>query len=181
MRIGIFSDDSLRAMYAGGRGDATARRFARVWAAVFALGLAPKRWVTLEVAGRRSGQTVRFPLGMADWDDDWYLVAMLGEQCNWVQNVRAANGRVTLRHRRAIECQLVEVPASERPVILRRYLDKVPGARPHIPVDRHAPMADLTAIASRYPVFRVVRDPSPRRRPAFTAAQLPAPHGDAHP
>ncbi len=26
-----FSDDSLRAMYAGGRADATARRFARLW------------------------------------------------------------------------------------------------------------------------------------------------------
>ena len=26
-------------------------------------------------------------------DGHWYLVPMLGERCNWVQNVRAANGR----------------------------------------------------------------------------------------
>jgi hypothetical protein len=37
------SDDRLRAMYAGNRADATARRFARLWAAVFALGLLPRR------------------------------------------------------------------------------------------------------------------------------------------
>jgi hypothetical protein len=55
----LISDDRLRAMYQGGRGDPTARRFARLWAAVFRLGLAPKRWVTLEVAGRRSGQVTR--------------------------------------------------------------------------------------------------------------------------
>ena len=142
-------------MYAGGRGDTTARRFARLWATVFALGLAPKRWVTLEVVGRHSGQVVRFPLGMADWDGEWYLVSMLGEKCNWVKNVRAASGRATLRHRRAIACHLVEIPARERPPILRRYLDTVPGARPHVPIDRHAPVAEFVAISSRYPVFRV--------------------------
>jgi deazaflavin-dependent oxidoreductase (nitroreductase family) len=169
----IFSDERLRAMYVGGRGDATARRFARLWAAVFALGLAPKRWVTLEVAGRRSGQKFRFPLGMADWDDQWFMVSMLGEQCNWVQNVRAANGRVTLRHRRAIDCQLVEVPASERPPILRRYLDKVPGARPHIPVDRDAPTADFAAISSRYPVYRVTFG-TLSNRPATCVSSQPA-------
>jgi hypothetical protein len=58
-------DDRLRAMYAGGRADATARRFARLWATVFALGLMPRRWITLEVTGRLSGRIVRFPLGMA--------------------------------------------------------------------------------------------------------------------
>jgi hypothetical protein len=32
----FISDDSLRAMYAGGRGNATAQRFSRCWARVFA-------------------------------------------------------------------------------------------------------------------------------------------------
>ncbi|MGE5291276.1 MAG: nitroreductase/quinone reductase family protein [Micromonosporaceae bacterium] len=157
-----FSDDELRAMYPGGRADKRARRFAHLWARVFALGLMPRRWVTLEVAGRRSGRVVRFPLGMADWGGQWYLVPMLGERCNWVQNVRAADGRATLLRRRAVACRLVEVPVSERPPIIKRYLEKVPGARPHIPVSRHAPVADFQAIASRYPVFRVVPRPTAR-------------------
>ncbi len=156
MRSGLFSDDQLRAMYAGGRGDGLARGFSRVWAAVFGLGLAPRRWVTLEVRGRRTGRLGRFPLGMADWNGEWYLVPMLGEQCNWVRNVRAAGGQAALRRRHAVACRLVELPVSERPPIIKRYLETVPGARPHIPVDRHAPLRDFEAISDSYPVFRVV-------------------------
>lgn len=150
-----FSDNNLRAMYAGGRANATARRFARFWAAVLGAGLFPRRWVTLEVVGRRTGRLTRFPLGMADWQGDWYLVPMLGENCNWVRNVRAAGGLATVRHGRARACRLVEVPVGERAPILKRYLQKVPGARPHIPVDRHAPLAEFEAITARYPAFRV--------------------------
>ncbi len=147
----------LRAMYPEGRANATGRRYARVWAKVIGLGLMPRRWVTLEVTGRRSGRIVRFPLGMADLDGEWYLVSMLGERCNWVQNVRAAEGRVTLRHGRAVACRLVEVPAGERPPIIKRFLQKVPGARPHIPVSRRAAVSDFEPIAPSYPVFRVDR------------------------
>jgi hypothetical protein len=170
-----YSEERLRAMYAGGRGDRTARRFSRLWAATFGLGLAPRRWVTLEVRGRRTGRTVRFPLGMADWDGQWYLVPMLGRQCNWVLNVRAADGRAVLRRRRRVGCQLAEVPVAGRAVLIRRYLRQVPGARPHIPVGPHSALADFEAIAPLYPVFRVVPD-DPRR-------SLPRPHagGPAQP
>jgi polyisoprenoid-binding protein YceI len=37
----FISDESLRAMYPGGRADATARRMSRCWASVFRLGLLP--------------------------------------------------------------------------------------------------------------------------------------------
>lgn len=157
------SDDDLRAMYAGGRGNATARRFARFWAAVLGTGLLPRRWVTLEVVGRRTGRVTRFPLGMADWEDNWYLVPMLGNDCNWVRNVRAAGGLATIRHGRARAHHLVEVPVEERSPILKRYLQKVPGARPHVPVDRNAPLAEFEAIAARYPVFRVEAATKPAR------------------
>jgi polyisoprenoid-binding protein YceI len=169
----IISDDRLRAMYPRGRADATARRLSSLWAAVFQLGLMPRRWVTLEVAGRRSGRVTRFPLGMADWNGQHYLVPFLGERCNWVQNVRAADGVATLRRRRAVRCRLVEVPVSERPPIIKRYLEQVPGARPHIPVDRRAPVAEFEAVAERYPVFRVV--------PAASAPGLATPAGRREP
>jgi deazaflavin-dependent oxidoreductase (nitroreductase family) len=165
MRLRPYSADELRAMYPGGQADETARRLARLWARAFDLGLLPKRWVTLEVVGRRSGRLSRFPLGMADRDGQWYLVPMLGEQCNWVQNVRAAEGRVTLRRRRTVACQLLEVPVNERALIIKRYLDKVPGARPHIPVDRRAPLVEFAAISAHYPVFRVVPKRPRQRQP----------------
>ena len=163
----LLSDRKLRAMYAGGRAGRAARWYARLWAAGFGLGLSPRRWVTLEVTGRRTGRVARFPLGMADWDGQWYLVSMLGEDCNWVRNVRAASGRAVLRRRRAVACQLAEVPAAERPEIIRRYLQKVPGGRPHIPVSKDAPLPEFAAISPRYPVFRVIpldgQLPGPRR------------------
>jgi hypothetical protein len=151
----LISADRLRAMYRGGRADATAKRFARFWAAVLGAGLAPRRWVTLEVPGRRSGRTIRYPLGMADWQGHWYLVPMLGAGSGWVRNARAAGYRVTIRRGRARACRLVEVPVDDRAPILRRYLDRVPGARPHMGVDRHAPLAAFEAIADRFPVFQV--------------------------
>lgn len=170
----LISDERLRAMYAGHRGDRTARNLARLWAATFRLGVLPRRWVTLQVTGRRSGRPVQFPLGMADWNGNWYLVSMLGERCNWVRNVRAAGGRATLSSGRTVECQLTEVPVSERAPIIKHYLDQVPGARPHVPLDRHAPVGDFETIAPDYPVFLVapsdshgppIRPPKQRRTP----------------
>ncbi|MFD0521135.1 nitroreductase family deazaflavin-dependent oxidoreductase [Paractinoplanes durhamensis] len=119
--------------------------------------------MTLEVVGRRTGRVTRFPLGMADWMGDWYLVSMLGNDCNWVRNVRAAGGLATIRHRHARACRLIEIPVAERAPILRRYLQKVPGARPHLPVDPHAPLAEFEAIAARYPAFRVEDAVTPPR------------------
>jgi hypothetical protein len=111
--------------------------------------------VTLEVLGRRSGRTIRFPLGMVSYDDDWFLASMLGERCNWVRNVRAADGLATLRRRRAVPVQLIEVPVDARAPIIKCYLEQVPGARPHIRVDRHAPVTAFAAVAHRIPVFRI--------------------------
>jgi deazaflavin-dependent oxidoreductase (nitroreductase family) len=148
-------------MYATGRGNATARRFARFWARIIVSGLLPKRWVTLEVRGRRSGEMRRFPLGMADVDGRWYLVSMLGE-CAWTRNVRAAGGQVVLKRWKRVPCSLTEVPVAERGPILQRYVEKVPGGRPHIPVPRGSSVAEFQAIADRYPVFLVTPDSEPR-------------------
>ena len=155
------SDRSARAMYAGGRGNATARRLSRFWSAAFAAGLFPRRGVTLEVTGRRSGRVTRFPLIAVDVGGEWYLVSMLGEDCNWVRNVRAAGGRaVVVRRRRRNPRLLVEVPVADRAPILRRYLAEAPGGRPHVPVDHRAPLDELAHVAARYPVFRI--DPVPQ-------------------
>jgi hypothetical protein len=38
---------------------------------------------------------------------------------------------------------------------LKAYLQRAPGARPHVPVSKDAPLADFEQIAPAYPVFRV--------------------------
>ena len=79
---------------------------------------------------------------------------MLGERANWVRNLRADDGRAVLRHGRKEAVQLEEVPVAQRPPILRRYLE-VAGGRPHIPVDRRAPLEEFARVAPQIPVFSI--------------------------
>jgi deazaflavin-dependent oxidoreductase (nitroreductase family) len=134
----------------------------RVSALAFAAGIWPKRAATLEVRGRRSGRVIAFPVVIAEHDGERYLVAMLGENTNWVRNVRAAGGRAVLRHGQREAVRLEEVAAEQRPAILRRYLAVAPGARPHIPIDRRASLEDFARIAPHIPVFRLATEPAAR-------------------
>jgi hypothetical protein len=52
--------------------------------------------------------------------------------------------------------RLDEVDVADRPPVLKRYLALAPGARGHIPVDRHAPVEAFEDVAARFPVFRIV-------------------------
>lgn len=95
------------------------------------------------------------PVVVADYEGAEYLVSMLGDAAGWVRNVRAAHGKAVLLRRGGHPVRLVEVPADERSVILRRYLEVAPGARPHIPVPRTASLSEFQQVAHRYPVFRI--------------------------
>ncbi len=148
---------SRRWMYRGGRPNPVAGIAARATATLASAGLAPRRLVTLEVRGRRSGRLISFPVVVADHQGERYLVAMLGRGANWVRNVQAAGGAAVIRHggREAVKLELVEPDA--RAPILRRYLEMAPGARAHIPVDRRASLSEFEEIASGYPVFRITQ------------------------
>ena len=119
-------------------------------------GVASNYLVTLEVTGRKSGQIFSLPLVMVIVDGQRYLVSMLGGNVQWVHNVRAAGGKAVLRHGRREEIRLEEVPASERAPILKAYLQRAPGARPHVPVDKDAALSEFEKIAAAIPVFRVL-------------------------
>ncbi len=144
-----------RWMYRDGRPHTFAKILNRGWAIVHSLGLFPNWMVTLEVMGRKSGKTISFPLAMAVINGERYLVSMLGEQANWVQNVRAVGGKAELVHGIREQVRLQEVAVAQRAPILKAYLQIAPGARPHIPVDKDAPIGEFEKIADQYPVFRV--------------------------
>jgi deazaflavin-dependent oxidoreductase (nitroreductase family) len=145
-----------RWLYRGGRPRTMARALNRLSALQFSAGLlSPSRAMTLEVRGRRTGKTISFPVVVAEHEGERYLVSMLGETANWVHNVRAAQGEAVLRRRGIEAVRLIEVAPAERAPILRSYLDAAPGARPHVPVDRHAPLKEFERIAHQYPVFRI--------------------------
>jgi len=151
----LFFNVFHRWLYREGRPNALARAINRFWAALHSLGIAPNTMVTLEVTGRRSGRVISFPLAMVNRDGERYLVSMLGANSAWVHNVRAANGFATLRHGRTEHVRLEEVPVERRAPVLKAYLHIARGARPHIPVDKDAPLAEFEAIAAQNPVFLI--------------------------
>lgn len=143
-------------LYRGGRPNRVARVINRCWAAIHALGVAPNYLVTLDVPGRRSGRIISLPMVVAVVEGERYLVSMLGEQVDWVRNARAAGGNVTLRHGDREEVRLEEVPADRRAPVLKAYLQRAPGARPHLPIDKDAPLSEFERVSSQFPVFRIV-------------------------
>jgi hypothetical protein len=145
-----------RWLYRGNRPHLLARVLNRIWAVIHASGIAPGYLVTLEVPGRRTGRPISFPLVMAEIGSERYLVSMLGADAAWVANVKAAGGSAVLRHGRQERVRLEELPVEKRAPVLKEYLRRAPGARPHVPVGMHAPIADFDAIAARFPVFRVL-------------------------
>jgi len=142
-------------LYHGGRPNWLARALNSFWLVFHGLGVLPNYMVTLEVQARRSGRIIGLPLVMVVLGGERYLVSMLGPNATWVRNVQAAGGNATLRHGRREEVCLELVPVKLRPEILKIYLKRAPGARPHIPIDKDAPLAAFERIAADFPVFRV--------------------------
>ena len=79
-----------RWLYRGQRPNWIARILNRAWAAVGSSGVASDFLVTLEVTGRKSGRTISLPVVVTIFDEQRYLASMLGNDSQWVQNVRAA-------------------------------------------------------------------------------------------
>ena len=119
------------------------------------LGVTPSDTVTVEVQGRRSGQTRANVVTSVDVDGARYLVSPRGNS-EWVRNVRAAGGEAAIRRRGRRRVRLVEVPVEQRAPIIKAYLGKTWRAtQQHIEVDRRAPVEEFARIADRHPVFRI--------------------------
>lgn len=145
-----------RRLYRDGRPRGPMRALNRLDALLYrVLPIRLTRGTVLCVRGRHSGRVRRIPLALLRYRGERYLVPMLGEGAGWVRDVRAAGGYARLCGRHSAPVRLLEVPVGERPQLLRAYLRMAPGARAHMPVDHRAPLEDVTAIAPRYPVFRL--------------------------
>ena len=152
--------DFTRWLYRGQRPNWIARILNRATAAVASSGVASNYLVTLEVTGRKSGRTISLPMVLAVVDGQRYVVSMLGDNVQWVHNLRASGGRAVLRAGAREEIQLEEMPADRRAPILRAYLQQAPGARPHMPVSKDAALAEFQKVAAAFPVFRLASSKS---------------------
>lgn len=109
----------------------------------------------LEVPGRCTGVPRRTVVNLLELDGRAYLVAPRGE-AEWVRNVRAARGRLSLLlGRRRWTMVAEELPADERVAVLRAYLArwKFEVGAFFDGVGPDSPDADLRRVAPRHPVF----------------------------
>ncbi len=113
----------------------------------------------LEVKGRKSGEWRPTPVNPLPFEGKRYLVAPRGNT-QWVRNIRVnPDARLTLRGR-SEEITAVEVTESERPPIIRAYLEKwkwevgafFGGVGPDSSDE------ELLRIAPDHPVFRIDSD-----------------------
>ena len=130
------------------------------------VGWTPSRWprsacgtVILEVKGRRSGGLRSLLVTWVEHDDERYLVTMPGHEPQWVKNMRAAGGTVTLRHgNHRTQVRLHEVAANERAPVLRAwygFTSLSANPRRHFKLGRSAAIEEFERIAADHPVFRL--------------------------
>lgn len=144
------------------------RRLNSLGVVLTSLGLAPKDAVTLEVRGRTSGKLRRIPILLTSFRGHDHLVALAGES-QWVRNVRAADGRATIRRRRAHRVRLEELAPGERAGVIFEYLQvarrrggaaaAAKQARFYFGLDPEPTREEVEEIEAYYPVFRITYEP----------------------
>jgi len=114
----------------------------------------------LEVRGRQSGQPRRTPVNLCEFDGRQYLVSPRGEG-QWVRNVRADNGRLTLLLGRSRDDRIAdELTDAEKTPILRAYLRrwKMEVGVFFDGVSADSSDEEIQRIAPRHPVFLLSSD-----------------------
>jgi deazaflavin-dependent oxidoreductase (nitroreductase family) len=109
----------------------------------------------LEVRGRQSGALRRTPVNVLEFEGRRYLVSPRGEG-QWVRNVRAADGRLTLLLGRSRDERIAhELADGEKSPVLRAYLRrwKMEVGVFFDGVSADSPEEDVQRIAARHPVF----------------------------
>jgi len=145
----------LRYFYRNWRPTRVGRVWSRIFAWVSGLGLTPKILTTLQVRNRHNGRLNSTVLVAANHEGQRYLVSMLGNGSEWVQNVRASNGEALMKRGQTRRVKLTEIPTEQRAPILKAWCQVATSGRKHLPVAPDAPMTAFEAIAADYPVFRI--------------------------
>jgi hypothetical protein len=117
--------------------------------------------LTLQTRDRTSGRVNATILVVATHQGQRYLVSMLGEGSEWVQNVRASGGKACIKRGRSQPVHLTEIPPRERASILKAWAQVATSGRHHLPVSHDAPISAFESIAEGYPVFRIDQAPRP--------------------
>jgi deazaflavin-dependent oxidoreductase (nitroreductase family) len=133
--------------------------FNRTVAGLTRMGVSVLGSRVLETRGRQSGLPRRTPVNLLTIDGHEYLVSPRGHS-QWVRNVRADDGRLTLilgKRRQAYRARELPTDDARTAQILRAYLKRwkaevgvfFDGTGPD------SPDAELAAIAGKHPIFEL--------------------------
>ncbi len=145
----------LRHFYRNWRTTRFGRLHNRVYAWLSALGLTPPSLITLQVRHRLDGRLCSTILAPVNFEGARYVVSMLGDESEWVRNLRANSGAGFLKRRRSSPVKLTEIPVPDRAQVLKAWCQVATSGRRHLPVAHDAPVSAFEAIAADYPVFRI--------------------------
>lgn len=130
--------------------------FNRAFGFLVGLGMAPAYMQLLQVRGRKTGRVYSSPVNLLQVGGKKYLVAPRG-QTQWVRNAESAGEVVLKRGSARNKYRLIPVPESEKPDILKLYLDSYKSeVQRYFPVPAGSPPTAFRDIASNYPVFGLV-------------------------
>jgi len=110
----------------------------------------------LEVRGRKSGKLYTTPVDLLELNGKRYLVAPRG-RTQWVRNAEAAGEIVLKRDRTRQTFRLRAVPDSEKPPILKAYLETFKAeVQRYFSVAAGSPPEAFAPVAQNYPAFELL-------------------------
>jgi len=135
---------------------AVERFFNRVYGFGVRLGLGFSYNYLLQVRGRKSGKIYSTPIDLLELDGKRFLVAPRG-RTQWVRNAEAA-GEVTLkRGKTRLRFRLRPIPDTEKPEILKAYLDRFKReVQSYFPVPAGSTLDAFRGIVQSYPAFELI-------------------------
>jgi deazaflavin-dependent oxidoreductase (nitroreductase family) len=129
--------------------------FNRVFGFLVGLGIGPKYSYLLQVRGRKSGRVYATPVNVLDVKGKRYLVAPRG-RTQWVRNAEAT-GEISLKRGRYRQSfRLRPIPDSEKPELLKLYLERfVTAVQRYFPVEAGSAPETFRELAPNYPAFEL--------------------------
>jgi deazaflavin-dependent oxidoreductase (nitroreductase family) len=121
------------------------------------LGLGMEYSYLLQIAGRKTGKPRSVPVNILGYKDKLFLVAGRGHT-QWSRNAQAQTEVTLVRGRIRMEFRVRELCDEEKPELLKAYLNRFHWmVWRFFPVRAGSPVGEFAPIASRYPVFELVR------------------------
>ena len=129
--------------------------FNRFFGFLVGIGLPFPHKYLLQVRGRKSGKLYSTPINLLEWKGKRFLVAPRG-RTQWVRNAEAA-GEVTLKKGSTrIRFRLRPVAETEKPGILKAYLDGFESeVQRYFPVAAGSLAESFVEVTGSYPVFEL--------------------------